>query len=73
MRKCPGRGTFAVQYAAPAILCFMIPAYVVQITTPKNYILNGLWFGPKRPEKVVIFMHGLTGSAFSMRACFAKR
>jgi alpha-beta hydrolase superfamily lysophospholipase len=46
----------------------MIPAHVVQLETPKKFILNGLWFGPKRPQRVVIFIHGLTGSAFSMSA-----
>lgn len=46
----------------------MMPAYVVQITTPKKYILNGLWFGPKKAKKVIIFIHGLTASAFSMRS-----
>ncbi|HTR18801.1 MAG TPA: alpha/beta fold hydrolase [Candidatus Paceibacterota bacterium] len=44
----------------------MTPAYVVQITTPKHYILNGLWFGPKKPKRAIIFIHGLTASAFSM-------
>lgn len=46
----------------------MTPAYVVQFTTPKKYILNGPWFGPKKPKKVIILLHGLTGSAFSMRS-----
>lgn len=43
----------------------MTPAYVVQITTPKKYILNGLWFGPTKPKKLFIFVHGLAGSMFS--------
>jgi alpha-beta hydrolase superfamily lysophospholipase len=46
----------------------MTPAYVVQITTPKKYILNGLWFGPKKAKKAIIFIHGLTASAFSMQS-----
>ena len=45
----------------------MRPAHVVEIVTPKKYLLNGLWFGPARPKRVFIFVHGLTGSAFSMR------
>ena len=45
----------------------MRPAYVVQIVTPKKFILNGLWFGPKKPKRAIIFVHGLTGSAFSMQ------
>ena len=43
----------------------MISAYVIQITTPKKFVLNGLWFGPKRPKRVIIWVHGLTSSAFS--------
>jgi pimeloyl-ACP methyl ester carboxylesterase len=42
----------------------MTPAYVVQITTPKKIILNGLWYGPKKPKRVHIFVHGLSGSVF---------
>ncbi len=42
----------------------MTPAQVVQITTPKRFILNGLWFGPKRAKTVFIFTHGLAGSMF---------
>lgn len=38
----------------------------IDIVTPKKYHLNGLWFGPKKARKVIIFIHGLTGSAFSM-------
>jgi pimeloyl-ACP methyl ester carboxylesterase len=42
----------------------MTPAYVVQIATPKKYALNGLWFGPKKPKQVVIWIHGLGSSMF---------
>ena len=45
----------------------MHPAHVVEIETPKHYLLNGLWFGPRRPKRVIIFIHGLTGSVFSFR------
>ena len=45
----------------------MTPAFVVEIITPKKFVLNGLWFGPKKPKRVIIFVHGLTASAFSMR------
>ncbi len=44
-----------------------VPAHVVEIVTPKKYVLNGLWFGPKKPKTAIIFLHGLTASAFSMR------
>ncbi len=38
---------------------------VIEIVTPKKFILNGLWFGPRRPKQVVIWVHGLGSSAFS--------
>lgn len=38
---------------------------VISITTPKKYILKGLLFGPAKPKKAIIFVHGLTGSPFS--------
>ena len=43
----------------------MRPTYVVEIETPKKYLLNGLWFGLLRPKRVIIWIHGLTSSAFS--------
>lgn len=45
----------------------MRPCHVVEIITPKKYILNGLWFGSKKPTRVIVFIHGLTASLFSMR------
>jgi len=44
----------------------MTPCHVVQIETPKKYLLNGLWFGPKYPKRVIVWVHGLGSSAFSM-------
>ena len=44
----------------------MRPAFVVEIITPKGVILNGLWFGPKKPKRVIVWIHGLASSAFSM-------
>ncbi len=44
----------------------MRPCNVIEIVTPKKFILNGLWFGPKKPKQTIIFIHGLTASAFSM-------
>lgn len=44
----------------------MIPAHVVQFETPKGVSLHGLWFGPKKPKRVAILVHGLTSSAFSV-------
>lgn len=44
----------------------MIPANVVHIETPKGVSLHGLWFGPKKPRRVFVLIHGLTSSAFSI-------
>lgn len=41
------------------------PVRVINIVTPKKFILNGLWFGPESPLKIIIFIHGLGGNAFS--------
>lgn len=38
---------------------------VVKFRTPKNFQLPGLWFGPANAETVLIWVHGLGGSAFS--------
>ncbi len=45
----------------------MRPCFHIEIVTPKKVVLNGLWFGPAKPKKVIIFIHGLTGSVFSAR------
>jgi len=44
----------------------MRPAHVIEIITPKKFLLNGLWFGPTKPKRAIIMIHGLTGSAFGM-------
>jgi pimeloyl-ACP methyl ester carboxylesterase len=38
---------------------------VIKITTPRKYLLNGLWFGGDDPKKGIVFVHGLGSSAFS--------
>ncbi|MSU73718.1 alpha/beta fold hydrolase [Candidatus Kaiserbacteria bacterium] len=43
----------------------MRPCHVIEITTPKKFVLNGLWFGPKKPKRVIIWIHGLGSSAFT--------
>ncbi len=43
----------------------MRPAHVVEIETPKKYVLNGLWFGPVRAKRVVVWVHGWGSSMFS--------
>lgn len=40
------------------------PCFLVDIVTPKKFKLNGLWFGKAKPKRVIIFIHGLSGSAF---------
>jgi len=46
----------------------MRAAYVIEIVTPKKFALNGLWFGPKKPKRAIIWIHGLSSSAFSRLA-----
>lgn len=43
----------------------MFTCKVIQIETPKKYILDGLLLGPKKTKTVFIFIHGLGGSLFS--------
>ena len=40
------------------------PCFLVDILTPKKFKLNGLWFGPAKPKRAIIFVHGLSSSAF---------
>lgn len=40
----------------------MTPCHLIEIGTPKKYVLNGLWFGPQKPKRVIILVHGLGGS-----------
>lgn len=46
---------------------WMQSAHVVEIETPKKVRLRGLWYGPQKSKRVIVFVHGLGGSAFSMR------
>ncbi len=43
----------------------MIPAHVIEIVTPKKFVLNGLWFGTLKPKRAIVWIHGLSSSAFS--------
>lgn len=43
----------------------MTPCYAVEIVTPKKFVLRGLWFGPKRPKRCIVWVHGLGSSMFS--------
>jgi alpha-beta hydrolase superfamily lysophospholipase len=40
------------------------PCFLINIVTPNRYKLNGLWFGPAKPKRAIIFVHGLASSAF---------
>jgi len=46
----------------------MKACHLVEFTTPRKFLLRGLWFGPKKPRRVIVFVHGLGGSVFSMRS-----
>ena len=60
----------------------MQPCYTVEITTPKKFILNGLWFGPysakatkgkpQKPKRVLVWVHGLGSTMFSKLAIAEK-
>jgi pimeloyl-ACP methyl ester carboxylesterase len=41
------------------------PCHVMRIVTPKQYLLDGLWFGADHPKTAIIFIHGLGSSAFA--------
>ena len=40
------------------------PCFLIDIITPKKFKLNGLWFGPEKPKRAILFVHGLSSSAF---------
>ncbi|OGG57305.1 hypothetical protein A2853_02180 [Candidatus Kaiserbacteria bacterium RIFCSPHIGHO2_01_FULL_55_17] len=40
----------------------MTPCHVVEITTPKRVVLDGLWLGKPSAKTAVILIHGLAGS-----------
>ena len=44
----------------------MVPCFAIDdIVTPKKFVLRGLWFGSKKPKRVVVWVHGLGSSAFT--------
>ena len=53
----------------------MTPCCIVKITTPSKFVLNGLWLGPysakaskgkpRKPKRVIVWVHGLGSSMFS--------
>lgn len=51
----------------------MIPCFAIDdIITPKKFVLRGLWFGPKKPKCMIVWVHGLSSSAFSMMHVVGK-
>lgn len=42
----------------------MRPCFAIEIITPQKYKLPGLWFGPAKAKRAIVFTHGLAGSAF---------
>lgn len=43
----------------------MTPCHVVEITTLKKFLLRGIWLGPTKPKRVIVWVHGLGSSMFS--------
>lgn len=43
----------------------MRPCFHIEIVTPKEVVLNGLWYGPRRAKRVIVWVHGLGSSMFS--------
>jgi pimeloyl-ACP methyl ester carboxylesterase len=41
------------------------PCHIVRIVTPKQYLLDGLWFGADHAKTAIVFVHGLGSSAFA--------
>lgn len=46
----------------------MRPCFQVEIVTPKKVVLNGLWFGPRKPRRVFVWVHGLGSTMFGKLA-----
>lgn len=42
----------------------MRACYQIEIETPKQYQLDGLWLGPKKAKNVIVWVHGLGSSMF---------
>lgn len=47
-------------------------ARIIEIVTPKKVVLSGLLLGPRRPQVLYIFVHGLAGSLFSRHEISTK-
>lgn len=38
---------------------------IVELVTPRNYLMNGIYMGPKKPDRVFVYVHGLNSNLFS--------
>lgn len=47
---------------------YFIPCARVRFTTEDDVLIDGLWFGPRKAKNVIILVHGLASSVFSMSA-----
>src|SRR3989344_3289855 len=43
----------------------MTPCFAIEIVTPKKVRLKGLWLGPKKTKRVIVWVHGIGSSMFS--------
>ena len=43
----------------------MMPCFAIEIVTPKKVRLKGLWLGPKKAKRVIVWVHGIGSSIFS--------
>jgi alpha-beta hydrolase superfamily lysophospholipase len=46
----------------------MRPGFHIEITTPSKVVLQGMWMGPKKAKRVVVWIHGLGSSLFNKLA-----
>lgn len=49
-----------------------IQGQIKEIITPKKFILNGIYFGPKKPENIYIYVHGLGSNLFNQKDLIEK-
>ncbi len=43
----------------------MRSTHLAEIVTPKKVVLYGLWYGPRKPKRAVIVVHGLCSTMFN--------
>lgn len=45
---------------------------ICKIVTPKRFLLDAVFFGPRKPKNLFIFIHGLSGNLFRHTDLFKK-